>query len=64
MTARIMLRERLGRKPTDQEVLDQIKELKEKSAALLPLEAIAAAFEKGEEVCTGSLGCPVRRSPT
>ena len=50
MIARIMVRERLGRKPTDHEIRNQIEVLRENSAALPPLETIAAAFENGEEV--------------
>ena len=56
MIARIMLRERLGRKPTDREVQDQLEALKNKSDAPPPLETIAAAFENGEEVRPVSLG--------
>jgi len=60
MIARIMLRERLCRKPTDDEIVDQIEALKEKSAVLPPLETIAAAFENGEEVRPVSFGRSMR----
>ncbi|KAF9649388.1 hypothetical protein BDM02DRAFT_3186288 [Thelephora ganbajun] len=47
--ARIMLRKKLGRKPTNDEVDDQIQKLKRVSTPLPPLHIIAAALENGEE---------------
>ena len=51
MLARITLRLKIGREPTDDEVDDQIIRLSEKSVSLPPFDAITAAFENGEEVC-------------
>ena len=45
-----MLREALGREPTDDEVDDQIDKLKDRTIAIPPLETISAALENGEEV--------------
>jgi len=58
--ARIMLRERLGHKPTDHEVRAQIEALKDKSTVLPPLETITAAFENGEEVRHALFSRPIR----
>ena len=50
--ARIVLRIALDREPTPAEVNDQVEKIEENNAELPSLNAIMAAFEKGEEVCS------------